>query len=81
MTWKVGLIEETQSGAFQEENQYGTTPIMKSFGSSKARVSCQDGSPLRKVENGRYDFQINNFSGLEKGNLNSSKCATKIDER
>ncbi len=29
------------------------------------RVSCQNGSPLRRGENGRYDFQIITFQDLK----------------
>jgi hypothetical protein len=29
--------------------------------SLKARLSCQDGKSLRRVENGRYNFQIITF--------------------
>ncbi len=35
------------------------------FGPLKARVSCQDGKSLRRVENGRYDFQIITFQDLK----------------
>jgi hypothetical protein len=38
---------------------------MRSFGPSKARVSCQDGKSLRRVENGRYDFQIITFQDFK----------------
>jgi hypothetical protein len=39
--------------------------IMGVLGLSKARVSCQDGKSLRRVENSRYDFQIITFQDLK----------------
>jgi hypothetical protein len=30
----------------------------------KLNISCQNGSLLRRVENGKYDFQIITFQGL-----------------
>jgi hypothetical protein len=38
----------------------------------KPWISCQDGKSLRRVKNGRYDFQIITFQNL--------KNATKIAE-
>ena len=39
----------------------------------KPRVSCQNGNPLRRVENGRCAFQIVSFRALKK-----SKCIAEI---
>jgi hypothetical protein len=30
-----------------------------------SEIACQNGSPLRRVENGRYDFQIITFQDLK----------------
>jgi len=64
------ILDESLSfgGRFEKSivqgRKYGTIPIRESFGSSKARISCQNGSPLRRVENDRYDFRITAFQGF-----------------
>jgi hypothetical protein len=38
---------------------------MKNVKPSIVRIACQDGKSLRRVENGRYDFQIITFQDLK----------------
>ena len=56
---------------FQEEGQYGTSPIRESFGSSKARVSCQNRIPPLQIRSCRFGVQIVTFASLK----NASKIA------
>jgi hypothetical protein len=42
-----------------------TAPRLGGISTQKLNVAYQNGNPLRRVENGRYDFQIITFQDLK----------------